>query len=255
LTCPLARVEYAHFLPGRCHGDHVLLFQAILLFLFPVGLYCLVLANINRRQRPLLLSGAWDALLMLAAGAGFFLVLVPALLDLLYHRSVAGAAGGDESFTSLWLRWWLLWVGYYLVLTAAAVALIVWRRHKTVIYNVDTQLFPAAFVQAGRLAGLECQAHPDRPGRYTLRPADQAVRAAEVDLEMFPSGCHVTLHWAYYAPALRLSVEQQLDKLLDEVQPADNPLAGWFLVISALIFALISLVVVAVYLHAYFPRR
>ncbi len=242
-----------------------MLFQAILLFLFPLGLYCLVLANINRREHPLVLSGAWDAILMLAGGAGFFLVLVPTLLVYLYSRSLAGAAEVDESFMAVWARWWLLWLLYYVTLIAGSALLIRWRQHKTVIYNVDTELFASAFAQAARLAGLECRTHPDQPGDFILAlapPPETAVAVAPlpspsrlhtgvVTVEPFPAWCHVTLHWVDYAPAARDSFEEQLAKVLEPARPADNPLAGWFLVISGLVFGLIALVVLAVYLPLY----
>lgn len=242
----------------------MLLFQAILLFLFPLGLYCLVLANINRRDRPLVLWGAWDAILMLAGGAGFFLVLMPTLLVYLYHRNLAGAVEADETFLTVYARWWLLWLLYYVAVVGGAVALIRWRRHKTVIYNVDTELFPAAFAQAARLAGLECRTHAEQPGDFILTAAPAAETAlavaplpplrhdvAVVNVEPFPAGCHVTLHWLEAAPATRLGFEQQLAKVLEAARPADNPLTGWFLVISGLVFGLIAVVVLVVYVGIY----
>jgi hypothetical protein len=238
-----------------------LLFQAILLFLFPVGLYCLLLAYLNRRQRPAVLSGAWDRAAMLAAGAGFFLVLLPTIFDHLYQRSYVGAVGGDEDLDSLWTRWWLVWLFYYLALVAVAALLIVWGRHQTVIYNVDTDLFGATLAQAVRLARLECQSLPEQPERLFLAaPVDAAglnVHAgpavAQVRIESFPAGCHVTLHWQSYVPAARAAVEQALVKIVEQARQEDNVLAGWFLILAGLVFGLISLVVIAVYLSIYLP--
>jgi hypothetical protein len=238
----------------------VLLFQAILLFLFPLGVYCLVLAHINRRERPLLLSGAWDVIAMLAAGAGFFLVLVPTLFDHLYHRTILGAFEHEEDFATLWVRWWLVWVAYYSCLIVLGLLLIVWRRHKTVIYNVDTEAFPHIFSQAVLLARLESHPDAEKPGRFIVvlpTPPDTAVTAprraplAHVFVEAYPTGCHVTLHWEGYMPHVRAEVEQQLRKILDQMHLSENPLATWFLILSGLIFGLIALVVLAVYLSIY----
>jgi hypothetical protein len=238
-----------------------LLFQAILLFLFPLGLYCLVLGNINRRDRPLLLSGTWDATFMLCGGAGFFLVLVPTLFADFYARSLGEA---DEG------RWWLVWLLYYALLVASTWLFIAWRRHKTVIYNVDTDAFAAALVQAARLAGLEVRTRPEQPGAFALAPlpvAETAISAtplpaypahhdvAVVTVDPYPVGCHVTLHWLEYYPSARHSFEQHLRRVLDPSRPTDNPLAGWFLLISGLIFGLIALVVAAVYLPYYFRQH
>jgi hypothetical protein len=249
----------------------VLLFQAILLFLFPLGAYCLLLAHVNRRDRPLLLAGSWDGALMLGAGSGFFLILLPTIFLHLYHRSIHGAIGVEEDLDQLLARWWFAWFGYYVLLVAGSVALVAWRRHKTVIYNVDTELFPALFVQAARLAQLDVHAHPEQSGHYVLSlalppataiaaerlpPLQPAGRpAAVLVVDPYPAGCHVTVHWQHYSPAVRLALEEQLAKTLEQARPADNPLAGWFLVISGLVFGLIALVVLAVYLQLYFRHR
>lgn len=231
----------------------MLLFQAILLFLFPLGLYCLVLAYINRRDRPLLLSGVWDVALMLGAGAGFFLVLLPTLLDQFYHRAYIGAVGTDTDPGRIWERWWLAWAFYYAVLVAGAALLLWWRRHVTVIYNVNTEVFPAIFAQAARLANLACRALPDTPD--VLLQSTDGMALASVQIETFTPGSHITLHWRHYTPATRRDVEQALDRLLEQARAEDNSLSGWFLVLSGLDFGLIALAVLALYVLVFLRSR
>jgi hypothetical protein len=50
-----------------------------LVFLFPLGVYLLVLATINRRERPLMIAGTFDALLLSFGLSGILLWVGPAL--------------------------------------------------------------------------------------------------------------------------------------------------------------------------------
>ena len=51
--------------------DFALAICALLAFLLPVGFYCLILASINRRGKPLIVSGVWDSIGLLFAVSGF----------------------------------------------------------------------------------------------------------------------------------------------------------------------------------------
>src|SRR4051794_311738 len=88
---------------------------ALLAFLLPVGFYCLVLASINRRGRPLLVSGTWDTVGLLFAVSGFFLITIPMLLSEIFAR--AGAFQfGDKT---MWLEYWIVDIAYYLLLISS----------------------------------------------------------------------------------------------------------------------------------------
>jgi hypothetical protein len=59
-------------------------FQVLLTFivsLFPLAVYCLILAGINRRDRPLVVRGVWDFAGVLAALSGILLWTGPVLLQ------------------------------------------------------------------------------------------------------------------------------------------------------------------------------
>src|SRR5437870_2646269 len=105
---------------------------ALLAFLFPVAIYCLILASINRRARPLIVAGVWDSVGLLCAVGGFFLATVPMLITEFYRR--AFTAEGSEQFFSLLLQHWLLWLIYFLFLISGSVLMVLWRTHKTMIY-------------------------------------------------------------------------------------------------------------------------
>src|SRR5688572_30475179 len=118
---------------------------ALLAFLFPVACYCVILAAVNRRTRPLIVRGHWDAAGLLFACSGFFLVTIPILFGELVDHWIPL----DNSLISfLLLNRWLVWLAYFLVLIAGGIWLVMSRTHKTAIYNVDPALFTKAFEQA-----------------------------------------------------------------------------------------------------------
>ena len=233
---------------------------ALLAFLLPIGFYCLMLASTNRRSKPLLVRGAWDAVGLLFALAGFFLVTVPMLIAEFYLR--AFAVDGSENFFGLWLQQWILWLVYFLFVITGSALMILWRAHKTVIYNVDAELFPKALERVLAQIGLSMTMKKERliltpasrsnaslessafteAAPKSLTPVNDA-RYAELEVESFASMCHITLHWENYAPEVRRQVESELEKCLEGTAPVENPAAGWFLNISGMIFGTLMMVV------------
>ena len=220
---------------------------AVLALLFPLGIYSLFLAEINRRSAPVLVPGSWDTVGLLFASSGFFLGSAPLLFD------------------EFWFRHWLIWAVYYVLLAAGSVFLIWWRSSKTMVYNVDPERFLQRLHSTITLMGLSAAVEggvklvvtPAKdapitegtdfmetlPMRPPLNPHDR--RHAELEVETFPSLCHVTLHWGRCAPGVRGEIEKELAKGLDSAVSEDNPVAGWMLSISGLIFGVLAMVVAA----------
>ena len=243
---------------------------AIVAFLLPVGMYCLLLASINRRPRPVIVSGSWDSVGLLFAASGFLVVTIPILLTEFYRRSANEIA--NDRIITLWLGHWILWLVYYSLLVTGGGLMIRWRGQKTMIYNVDLELFPKALEQAAALVGLEAKRGSSR---LTLVPANaipaelgtaftQALpavvaieksRHAELEIESFPSMCHATLHWSRYSPGVREEIERELEKSLESAAPLENPVAGWFLSISGLILGAVAAVVLAMVMLVFLTPR
>jgi hypothetical protein len=171
-----------------------LILLAFLAFLFPLAVYCVILAFLNRRPHPVLVSGAWDFAGVLFAASGFLLIGGPTIL-----------AGFNQRWREAWLlrrspalpglsleyRVWLgLWVLYFIALLAGSVALLWRRRRLTSVYNVE----PAAFDEALARALDRLQLPWWRGGNQVLVgsrgpegsepecPPDQAVPAPEQDI-------------------------------------------------------------------------
>src|SRR5262249_26693989 len=133
-----------------------MLILSFVLFLSPLAFYCLVLAVLNRRPRPTVVSGTWDCVGLLFALAGFALFAIPVFLSGLFPRILMLFPASDQFIT--WLRFWALWVGYYLLAASGAALALSSRRHKTVIYNVETELFGERFARALAILNLDCVA-------------------------------------------------------------------------------------------------
>jgi hypothetical protein len=245
---------------------------ALLAFLIPVGFYCLILASVNRRSKPMMVSGVWDSVGLLFAVSGFFLATVPMLVSKFYTR----VFDFDNHFFSLWLQHWLLLFVYFTLLVSASVFMIIWRSRKTMIYNVDLELFPKALERAFANAGVYISMRKHQrliltPASPSENPINTAITQtappsslappppgnrgwgegavaedfhyAEVEIETFPSMRHITLHWVYCPPAIRRRLETVLTTSLESAAPLVNPAAGWFLNISGLIFGTLLMVV------------
>lgn len=231
---------------------------AALILLFPLGLYFLVLAHVNRARRPVVIAGIWEAAGLLFGLSGFFLFLVPCLISTFYHRSIGG--DGGLPFDALWERWSLVWLAYYLLLAGCGAFLLSGRRNKTAIFNVDPDQFAACLATALERQGLQASARDDRLVLHRIRTLttapiespggfqenlggllQEAAPVAELLVDAFPALAHVTLHWRYHERGLRRSVEKQLHAALEHATALENPAAGWFLGASGLIFGLITL--------------
>jgi hypothetical protein len=141
-----------------------------LVALFPIGIYCLVLARINRRPHPLLVPGVHDAAGLLLALSGVLFFVCPSILtgfnyrprDIwLYDHFSSLRALGDHW---LWVWHLSLWLLYGFAVLGGSFLLMRSRRLTTAVYNVE----PAALEETlGRVLdrlGLEWS----RAGRNLL---------------------------------------------------------------------------------------
>lgn len=263
-----------------------MLLTLFLIFLVPVTIYCLVLGNFNRRWNPIMVSGVWDCLGLLFAVSGFFLVVVPTMLHLVYLKTARELPFDDDGngFEDLWLGWWGIWLIYYALLTAGAGLMLWFRRRKTVIYNVDPDAFDKVFGVILTRLGLEktrsgahlvigpvsgtdtTQLLPEEgipeegivegnpaPAVQPQAPADAPPVLVRID--PFPSLAHVTLHWEVAHTQLRRDIEVELAGALKHVQTPDNPAGSWILGIGGILLGFVFLIVLVIVMIAYFPPR
>jgi hypothetical protein len=233
-------------------------------FLFPVAVYLLVLGGVNRRRHPLLVSGVWDFIGVLAASSGFLLLGGPAALSSASERWrtywLLGGSPGEGAF------WVLLSVVYFVVVVAGAGFVLWYQRHLTAVYNVSPALLEEALAEVFERLGLRpvrtgnlfvfgmplgkrlarprsegIQGPHLRPGpakepppddgpsaeRTDAPPSDLAAETAVLEVSPFPRMWHATLRWDPPAGNLRRQVEAELGRTLAEVEVPDHELSAW----------------------------
>jgi hypothetical protein len=177
-------------------------------FLFPLGVYCLILGAINRRRHPVMVSAAWDFAGLLFAASGFLAFAVPGFLSSFSEqgRRVAMFGRAPVADEGSWGWCWDLFaglgstlfavgsgpvlVGYFLIVVVGC-ALILWRRQtETAVYNVHAAAFEDVLGGVLDAASLLWS----RAGnRYFIRRArdKQSLPAPEMSVmvrEHLPSG-------------------------------------------------------------------
>jgi hypothetical protein len=209
----------------------LLLFLA---FIFPIGIYCLILGALNRWDRPVLVSGPWDFAGVLFAASGVLLVVVPfGILRSLHERWsynwVLGPAGQCEGMASATYYFWLaLWFLYYAGVILCAAWMLKRRRGITAVYNVDYAVLEVGLSRVLERLGLGWR----RTGNYfLLNPA--ASNGLALELESFPPLRHATLRWHGVDDAFRQAIEKELETVLAGMPTTENSVGGWFLSLGA----------------------
>lgn len=259
-----------------------------LAFLVPIAVYCLILAGINRRPHPVMISGIWDTVGLLFAASGALLAGGPGIIAILFDKLVGRLPFTDEpgsvgeSVGQLLWEWLGVWILYYVLVMAGAVFLLWVRRHKTIIYNIGPKQWELIFANALARLGLEQSragkniylgntgpleeptqvlnpgAGPGNPSAITEKPSISPVLSrcsALIQVDVFPALCNVTLHWENPAPLVRQEIEAELARTLTRVDSPDNPAATWFLGIGGILLGICFLLLLAVILFTIFPPR
>jgi hypothetical protein len=150
-------------------------------FLFPLGVYCVVLARLNRSWHPTMVAGSWDFAGVLFALSGFLLVGGPALLTGLNKQWRQVWLYGDVGVlsareTDWWNFWIVLWAGYFLVVVGGAAFLLWQRRRTTSIYNIEPAQLDELLAQV--LSRLDLPA-TRVANRYFINPGVRGVAAGK----------------------------------------------------------------------------
>ncbi len=224
----------------------------LLAFFFPLAIYLLILGVLNRRRRPLLVSGVWDGIGLLFGASGFLLFAGPAIFSSLSERwraywllghGGASMAGPDGA----WQFWVFLSVLYFLLVVGGA-AFLLWRqRTLTAIYNVEAAQVERALtqicaklglnpVQSGGLFlfGLSLGPSSERRGAngeriqvpHHLPAAVRAVGREHPETMLQPSGEERTSHGAVLEPTAILELDHfpLMRHVTLRWDPADCPL-------------------------------
>jgi hypothetical protein len=219
-------------------------------FIFPLGIYCLILGVLNRRDRPLLVSGPWDFAGVLFGASGLLLFVVPfgvlpTLHEMWQYYWLFGQTR-DLSY-NLWLAVWYLYYG----IVVSGAAYLLWRRRcQTAIYNVELSSLEVALARVLERLDMNWTREDNhfffRPdGKRSLQseavapvplPTAALAYSVELEVESFPALSHATLRWHEAEEPLRQDVERELRKVLAGMPTRFNMASGWFLSLASLLF-------------------
>jgi hypothetical protein len=226
----------------------------LIAFLFPLTVYCLILALINGRERPLMVSGPWDFAGVLFALSGFILAGGPAAITVLDHRwRMFWLTGMPNELRDLGNPSWIAVLAvlscYFLLIVGGSVLMLTLRRKSASIYNIEHKTFQTTLSEVLVARGLEWT----REGRMVWISGRGEQLLLEVDA--FPSMRHITLRWRQGAhDMVRHEIDDALRDALDKVQTPDNPAASWFLWTGALLFVFMTGIILLLLTLLWFPR-
>jgi hypothetical protein len=145
-------------------------------FLFPLTLYCLTLALINRRPGPTVVPGTWDFAGVVFAASGFLLLGGPSILTGFNERwRLFWLLGRHHALRELsdqsWYFWLLLSLVYYFVVVVGIAWLLQRRRALTSVYNVEPEVLAGTLARVLERLGY-CWAQAG--SRFFLRAREPA---------------------------------------------------------------------------------
>jgi hypothetical protein len=259
-------------------------------FFLPLAIYLLVLGHINRRHRPVLMSGAWDVIGILFAASGFLLVGGPSILSSLNERWrmywVLGQGGSSSTSPGGGYQLWVFLSFLYILVVVVGSGFLFWRQRRvTSIYNVDLRtlepmltdicaelgltptrsgnLFVFGLSQPilaglGRrsLQGIQAsspltRAKPD-PG---LAAAELRNQTAVLEVDAFPLMHHISLRWDPPGDSpLRREIETELTRRLSNTLAPEHDTSAWLTIAGLLLLALTLLGALALILYRMFVR-
>ncbi len=204
--------------------------------LFPLAVYLLILANLNRGPQPSVVSGPWDFAGVLLGVSGFLLFGGPAVLSGLYEQARLAAMLDPGRLTLVasllrplgqlpWLFWLALWFLYFLLISAGA-GILLWRHQGTLaVYNLTSDDFAVVLSETAERLGLELA----RDGsQCTLRRVGKPGNPVVLEWASWPAVRHLTVRYLAEGD-LRGEVETELCRRLAEWHGTANPLSGWLL--------------------------
>lgn len=252
-------LEWPHSLQSRARSSLVLL--NLFVSLCPLTIYLFMLGGINRRERPVIISGVWEVAGLLFAFSGFALFTGPRLLNQLYIgelNSIPLDEVSDQRHEAVWQRWVGIWIVYYLLLLCLIPVLLFARRNVRGIYNVDLEQFRHSLFQTLNEMNLAAEHHRNTLSLFPLEDPGRSPEPpplAAFQLNVFPAFCHVSLHWHSAPAGLQRDFEAALESNLASAAAMDNPAAGWFLGAASLLFGALFMILATMVFARFFPRR
>jgi len=243
----------------------------LIAFLFPLFGYLFILGLINRRPTPLMVPGTWDFVGVLFGMSGFILAGLGYLFSRLTDLSLSFSL--DARFL------WIIAGLCFLAVVFGAVLVLMQRRACTLVYNIEPPAFERVLTHVLENKGFQWSRSGDQlviqsngevqnSGYLMEAEARAAEGTPKVALAKLPApalasltlrssrlGRCVAMRWEYFGDqaeqGIRREIERSLENELAGLACEDNPLAGWLLSISILVFTILLTLVVMLVLIAF----
>lgn len=190
--------------------------------LAPVTLYLAWLGRLNRRPRPVVVSGGWDFAALLAGLSGFLVFGGGVLLAAVQSNFRGVVRGNWEQLADTWgqerVAWAAVGLGYLLLLAGGVALTVLSRARSLTVYNIDRDEAEAAVGDA--LAGL---------GLTYFRLGNLWSEGGRklVTVDWFPVLRNATIQVVCPDPQFAEEVERGLRERLLAAQPAAVSPAAW----------------------------
>lgn len=195
--------------------------------------YLAILARMNQRDRPVVLSGAWDFLGLLGGLSGFLMMGMVVFVFIVQSNARYIFRQDWEALRTAWtheqLYWALSILGYLLIVVGLSTITLLNRGKTLSVYNVDRGAVEEAV--EGALADAGFAAH--RSGNVWSETREL------VRIDPTPLWHHIAVQILIADPRIREELERSLRARLAQVVTPENPSGLWLL--SAAVSALITL--------------
>jgi hypothetical protein len=222
-----------------------------LAFIFPVGIYCLILGILNRRDQPILVSGPWDFAGILFAASGVLLIVGPFYIlrplydQWRYYWLMDHPSQGESLNGPYYYLWLTLWFVYYIGVVIVSAWMLNRRREITAVYNVDQSLLEVGLSRVFERLGLYWR----KNGNHFILNS-QSSDGSALEVEGFPPLRHATLRWHGVDEPTRQAIVSELEKVLAGMPVDDSSVAGWFLSLGvSVMFVTLASVTFVIYLN------
>jgi hypothetical protein len=210
----------------------------------PLTLYLFWLAAVNRGDRPVVVSGAWD-FVGLFAGIGGFVLCAGMVLTVIGANANVFRRGGFAELQNAWanaqLAAALTPIGYALLVGACVVLTLRSRGRSLAVYNVHAPAAEDALARALAKLGL------DAKRRGNLWSDDRPI----VEVVPFAVFSHLTIKLFLRDQRPREELERELRTALPRVSIGENPAGPWLTTAAVSCFITTLCCVVLTFVAAY----
>jgi hypothetical protein len=210
----------------------------------PLTLYLFWLASVNRGERPVVVSSAWDFVGLLA-GIGGFVLCAGLILTVIGANANVFRRGGFADLQNAWanaqLAAALTPIGYALLVGACVYLTLRSRGRSLAVYNVHAPAAEDALARTLAKLGLDAK----RTGNLWSdeRPL--------VEVVPFPVFSHLTIKMLLRDQRLREELERELRAALPLAPIGENPAGPWLTTAAVSCFITTLCCVVLTFVAAY----